>query len=176
MSFERSHVIDHRRKIVTRNSNGREKWRVEVMVLHLESREEGFRPRSMNTTRMRPLLAKDSLHWKKPVNEGNSRGRIFRSQIKASSTRTSSSSRTIKKGVNPCERGYCLYRSDRPIGSASPRHARAFPYRGEHGRLRRSVWLGRRSGDIVKKVGDPGNELEFDAINVEFFVIKQRLH
>jgi hypothetical protein len=131
MSFERSHVIDHRRKIVTRNSNGREKWRVEVMVLHLESREEGFRPRSMNTTRMRPLLAKDSLHWKKPVNEGNSRGRIFRSQIKASSTRTSSSSRTIKKGVNPCERGYCLYRSDRPIGSASPRHARAFPYRGE---------------------------------------------
>src|SRR5580704_5932277 len=60
------------------------------------------------------------------------------------STRTSSSTRTImgtiaRKESCPLEGGFRRYRSDRPVGLASPRCERASPYRSEPDPSRRSA-------------------------------------
>jgi hypothetical protein len=52
-------------------------------------------------------------------------------------------------------------------GSGSPSFAKTRRTIGESGG---------RLNDTAQKVGDPGDEREFDAINVDFFVIKKSLH
>jgi hypothetical protein len=65
------------------------------------------------------LLVKGSLHWEKPVNEATPRDCICPPE--GLEDEDEDEFEDDQEGINPFERRYRLYRSDRPIGPASLR-------------------------------------------------------